>query len=70
MVSKVQQYDIQVAKDLIAFYKTPLIKAVNILNKKYKLSYQKIADEVFLGELSRQAVEQQYTPKKGEDKDV
>lgn len=47
--------------ELKKFYKKPLVKAVTRLNKVHKDSFQTIADEVFDGEVSRQAVEQNYT---------
>lgn len=52
--------DSKVIRDLVEFYRTPLVKALRILNKQYKVSLQRLADEVFDGEVSRQAVFKNY----------
>lgn len=49
-----------IVRDLLDFYRTPLQRTVTILHNKYHMTYQAIADEVFSGEISKQAVQQNY----------
>ena len=45
---------------LIEAYREPLSLSLQILNKEFHLSAQEIADRVFNGEVSRQAVHKNY----------